>query len=381
MKQKATLIGRLFVGFGGYNRLMDDNSDKKAKLAKALAVAKGLYQLGAYVGPRVAQMALFDHRGSSWASYRASFDGHLFKNRNDFPALKDRETLTFVSGVNTLKAYLYFPKHPRALVVAAHGFTSLADGNDALYQDYLLRAGYAVLAVDLTASGASQGSSIGGMYQSAYDLKACLDMVHANRKLKHLPLLLIGHSWGAYGVTAVLNFDTSPKAVVAMSGYSSPDRLMVSQARGKAGLLADLSKPDLDDALKERSGEKGFLSAASGINHAKKTSVLLIQGGLDETVPVKNCSLYGDPEVKNPRVERLYYPEKHHDDIWFDPASCAYIASFHKAEDDLKAKYKSLSKVPPEVLAACYSLMDKEQSSKIDQAMFQRIDAFFQAAL
>jgi dienelactone hydrolase len=365
---------------------MDSEEEKKAKRAAkikaGIALAKKLYALGSYYGPRIAQIAIFDHRGSDAKTYFDSFEAHLLKTQPDFPALQKRQVLHFRSGPNLLTAYLYEADAPRALLIVAHGFTSLADGSGAILQDYFLHQGYDVLAVDLTASGRSEGDSIGGMHQSAYDLQACLEWVHQDRKLYHFPILLLGHSWGAFGCCAVLNFDQSPKAVVAMSGYVSPDALMLAEAKSKAGPFAELTKPDLDAALKERSGAKGFLSAVQGINKAKKTHVLLIQGGCDETVPVQDCSIFDqDANLKNRHVQKLFYPKKHHEDIWYAQDSCDYIASFRKAESDLLRQYKKLANVPPSTLQACYNLIDKEKSSQLDYPLMSSIDAFFRKSL
>lgn len=365
---------------------MDEESEKQAaraaRIKAGVALAKKLYALGSYYGPRIAQIAIFDHRGSDERTYFDSFEAHLFKTQKDFPALAKRKILHFFSGQNRLAAYLYETDAPKALLICAHGFTSLADGTGAIIQDYFLHRGYDVLAVDFTASGNSEGNSIGGMYQSAYDLQACLNFVHQDRKLSKLPILLLGHSWGGFGVCGVLNFDQSPKAVVEMSGYVSPDALMLAEAKSKAGPFAELTKPDMDAALKERAGTKGFLSAVSGINKARKTPVLLIQGGLDETVPVQDCSIFDqDAQIKNRHVEKLFYPKKHHEDIWYALDSCAYIAGFRKAEADLLAQYKKWANVPTETRRACYNLIDKEKSSQLDYPMMESIDHFFQKAL
>jgi len=365
---------------------MDSEEEKKAKRAAQLrtgiALAKKLYVFGSYYGPRIAQIAIFDHRGSDERTYFDSFEAHLLKTQRDFPALSKRQILHFRSGPNQLSAYLYEADAPKALMVIAHGFTSLADGSGAILQDYFLHQGYDVLAVDLTASGLSEGDSIGGMYQSAYDLQACLAFIHQDRKLSRFPLLLLGHSWGAFGCCAVLNFDQTPKAVAEMSGYVSPDALMLAEAKSKAGPFAELTKPDMDAALKERAGDKGFLSAVSGINKAKKTSVLLVQGGLDETVPVKDCSIFDqDATIKNRHVKKLFYPKKHHEDIWYAQDSCDYIASFRKAESDLLRQYKKWSNIPPTTLEACYNLIDKEKSSQLDYPLMSVIDAFFRKSL
>jgi hypothetical protein len=139
---------------------------------------------------------------------------------------------------------------------------------------------------------------------------ALILFIRTGNSPSRFPILLLGHSWGAFGVCGVLNFDQSPKAVVEMSGYVSPDALMLAEAKSKAGPFAELTKPDMDAALKERAGTKGFLSAVSGINKAKKTPVLLIQGGLDETVPVQDCSIFDQDAKSKTAMSKAFLSEE-----------------------------------------------------------------------
>jgi hypothetical protein len=95
---------------------MDEESEKKARAAKikaGIAFAKKLYALGSYYGPRIAQIAIFDHRGSDERTYFDSFEAHLLKTQKDFPALPNDKILHFFSGQNRLAAYLYEADAPK----------------------------------------------------------------------------------------------------------------------------------------------------------------------------------------------------------------------------------------------------------------------------
>lgn len=120
----------------------------------------------------------------------------------DYP----REEVTLLSGENTLHAYIYGQQNDKALLVFGHG----SGGFHEDYMDHIVwfvDHGYRVFASDLTGSGNSGGKGIMGMPQSAIDMDAILTYIENDPELSGMKKVLYGHSWGAYGVTAVLNFD------------------------------------------------------------------------------------------------------------------------------------------------------------------------------
>lgn len=360
--------------------MSEDEEAKKNRLANAIKTAKALYVYGGLLGAQVAQIGIFDHRSSSVESYEDSFDYRLYKTWKDYPSLRERKIVHFRSGDNLLCGYFYEVKNPKALVLAVHGFTAMADADGTAYLNYFVQHGYDVLAIDLTASGRSEGSSSVGLHQSAFDVAAAEKFIHGDRRMKNLPLCLIGHSWGGYGVAASLNFDQSPKAVCEMSGFYRPDVAMVGLARSKAGPLADFTKWQMDQAIEDRSGEKGFLSAIDGINKAKETRLIMVHGDQDPTISLKEASIYSQKST-NRHIVRLLQKGKGHEGVWFTLEATRYAAQMKEAYDGLKKQYKKISNVPPDILEAFYHLVDKEKSSVLDETLFEEIDREFTKAL
>jgi hypothetical protein len=356
----------------------NDEKSKQEKFANFLKIAKAAYVYGGLFGARIAQIGIFDKRGSSIEEYERSFDYRLYKTRKDYPALAKRSVLHFPSGENTLTGYLYRVASPKGLVLAVHGFASLADGDGCAYQDYFVRHGYDVFAIDLTASGRSEGSSTIGLHQSAYDVAAAEKAIHANKSLAALPLFLIGHSWGAFGVSASLNFDQSPRAVCEMSGYYQPDIAMASLVRQHAGPFADATKWQMDDALKERAGDDAFLSALKGMSKAKKTHLILVHGDQDDVIDFKDASIFAQSGViKNTHVLKLLQKGKKHDGVWFTAKAGVYAAQMKQAAKELLDQYKTWGDVPSETLAAFNALVDPEKASELDTALLDAIEAEF----
>lgn len=363
---------------------MSENKKEKSKtesLLNGLKIAQKVYTYGGLLGADIAQTVMFDRRASSMEKAEQSFSWRLYKNQTDFPSLAKRKILHFESEGNQLTGYLYENEHPVALLLAVHGFTSCADWTGAAYLDYFVRKGYEVLAIDLTASGRSEGRSSEGMWQSALDVKNCLSFIHRNPIFNGLPIVCLGHSWGAFGVTASLNFDQSPVAVAEMSGYDNPSQLMYSLAENHAKAVAIFGKWQLDQTLEGRAGELAHLSAIDGINKAKKTKVYLLQGELDDVVAPKNCSIYGYQKKIKTHYESRLEKGKKHEGLWFSLPAIEYAESFKKAKKDLDKKYHGYLNAPKEELDAFFNLIDKDKSSEIDLDMLNSIDEFYKKAL
>ena len=192
-------------------------------------------------------------------------------------------------------------------------FAIMADGKEAAFEDYFIEKGWNVLAIDLTASGQSEGKGAGGLDQSAFDVEAALKYVHLSSSLNPMNLFLLGYSWGAYGVVASLNFDQTPKAVASLAGFRSPDLEMVDKAVRYVGPAAYATKGFMDQALYLSRGNNGFLSAIDGINKAANTKIFIAQGGKDKTVTSFSSIYAARAEINDQSRVSLYYaPERSH---------------------------------------------------------------------
>lgn len=154
-----------------------------------------------------------------------------------------------------LRGYLYRNGLSKGLVLYVHGIKGQADDYYAIGEDYFVRKGYDVFAIDLTASGRSEGMGIDGLHQSALDVKAAYEYIRSRGDFEHCPIYFFGHSWGAYGVAASLNFpNVRPCAIAAMSGFNTPLEEMLALPSSALGIPLDIGKEDLKAALKAREG-------------------------------------------------------------------------------------------------------------------------------
>lgn len=199
-----------------------------------------------------------------------------------------KRTLEFASGDNTLKGYVVLPKEPKALILFVHGVRASSDTLEPVIE-YFLRRSYAVMAFDGTASGRSSGSKTVGLQQQRYDVRAALDYINSDQTLSSLPLVLFGHSAGAYGV-AVETPASGAAACVCVSGFESPLGTMRYWAERYAGVFTNVEYPFLylrEYAAKGNDANESASKALTGCG----IPTLVIHSDNDEVIPL-GISIY-----------------------------------------------------------------------------------------
>ncbi|MBQ3668955.1 MAG: alpha/beta fold hydrolase [Clostridia bacterium] len=194
----------------------------------------------------------------------------------------------FPSAGNRLKGWLISPKNPRALVVLVHGIKSSSDELNPIAQ-YLVSEDYAVVSFDGTACGRSQGTRTVGLQQQRFDLRALLNYIDSWAFYGDLPLILIGHSAGAYGVASELS-RTRAAAAVVVSGFESPLGTMRYWATHYTGPIGNVEYPFLWIREHELKGADADTSATESLTRAG-VPVMVVHGSADSVVP-EEISIY-----------------------------------------------------------------------------------------
>ncbi|MDF2685322.1 MAG: hypothetical protein K0S55_503 [Clostridia bacterium] len=292
-----------------------------------------------------------------------------------------RTEVEFESGKNTLKGYIYgednVNDNDKGLVVIVHG---LGEGAESYLSETLYFAdnGWRVFAFDCTGSYESEGESTVGLPQSAIDLAATLEYIKSNNTLNELPIMLYGHSWGGYAVTAILNYNYDIKAVASISGFNSPKELLLEQTKDMMGIIGYIVSP-FDIYQNLLFGEKAKVSAVDGIN-GKDTAVMIIHGVNDDAIAYNGASIISHKdEITNPNViYKTYSNENHngHNDLYLSDAAIKYI-------NEKNAEYKELfdnynGKIPDDIRAEYYAGVDKFQTSELDVNFMNEINLFFE---
>ena len=319
--------------------------------------------------------AVFSRRMSDPETYRKSLRALVYLHQKDFPAMQDREIVSFYSSPNWLKGYLYRSSLSKGLILFAHGIKGQADDLYAIGENYFITHGYDLLAIDLAASGRSGGTGINGLEQSALDIAAAIEFVKSRDDLKNLPLYLLGHSWGAYGVCASQNKGIKADKIVAISGFNTPLEEMLAMPESKTGFKASDIGGDLEEALKKRSGPNYALSASKGLE-VSHVPALIIHGEDDDTVPLK-ASIYEKSKGLS-NVEHLLIPHKGHMDIFFEDASVEYANNVLKlGQERLVDIYgKDLSLAPEQAKEEFLSTFSRQLTSVLNEKLVRVVDEF-----
>ena len=111
---------------------------------------------------------------------------------------------------------------PKGVIVLAHGLGGGGHNSYLHLADYFSTHGYLVFAYDATGNDESEGDSVRGIPQALIDLDYSLRFVKNTPDLVHLPIMLFGHSWGAYSAGSVLNYHPDVQDVVMTAGFNRP---------------------------------------------------------------------------------------------------------------------------------------------------------------
>ncbi|HEM3165385.1 lysophospholipase [Streptococcus suis] len=289
-----------------------------------------------------------------------------------------RKQVSIQSGENELAGFIYGEENDKGLVVLSHG-------SGAYHEFYMkeivwfVQHGYRVFAADYTASGHSEGEQTGGLSKTPIDLDIILTYIEQDDSLNKLPKVLIGHSWGAYGVTAVLNYDHDIKAVVSLASYNEP-------AKQLADILGRTVSPilyGLEPFFRMNNivdyGKYGTLTAVDGINQSG-VPVMIVHGTGDQMIPYDGDALtaYRD-KITNPNVEWVILTEEGHN----DHGSFLMTKEAEELEKPFSEKIAELKKqygdeIPHDELEQLYSNIDQELMNTPNEEFMQTFNNFFE---
>ena len=223
--------------------------------------------------------------------------------------------VSFPSGENTLRGFVYAdrsgPDLPvKGLVLCSHGI--FADHTVLLpVIARFCRAGYRVMAFDDTGCGQSVGKNIRGLCQAADDLNAALRFIRRNADLRDLPLVLFGHSLGAYAVCACLPFAPHARAAAVFSPFNRSDQMLLAAGRQLIGKKVWPLSPYIRAYEHFKFGNTARLTAVDGIN-AVSVPVWLFHAEDDQIVPL-TCSPAARPDaLTNKNAACFLYDHRGH---------------------------------------------------------------------
>ncbi len=282
-----------------------------------------------------------------------------------------REEVRFMSGENELHGFIYGAenKHPSALLVFAHG---IGCGHEDYLKELLwfVDKGWCVFTYDATGSGYSEGEGTMGLPQSALDLDAALTFVENDSRLNSKRIYLMGHSWGGYAVTAVLNFDHKIEAAASISGYAVPVEMIYEFSTDVVGSARPLIYPSIVLYNKLRFGEYAGLSAVDGINRSD-TPVLILHGTNDSMIGYNESAIINKrDEITNPKVRYVTLENVTHTGMFYTKEAREYKSEFYEERN----KHENISE---EELIKLYDAADRELVNQPNEELLTQIEQFF----
>lgn len=285
-----------------------------------------------------------------------------------------REEVSFKSGENMLKGFIYGADNDKALLVFAHGLGNVHEGYlKELF--WFVDHGWRVFTYDATGSGYSEGEGTRGLPQSALDLDAALTFAESDPRLNDLPVFLMGHSWGGYAVAAVLNFDHDIKGVASVAGYAVPVEMIYEFSSGVAGSARPLLYPSIWLYNKLRFGKYSGLSAVDGINKSD-VPVLIFHGTSDETVSYTESAIINHrSEITNPNARFVTLEGVSHSGMFYTDKATEYKKAFYESRNALYDKYGE--EIPEDELIKLYADAERETVNTPNEDLLTQIEQFF----
>lgn len=302
---------------------------------RRVAIVLGIVAVLALVGaPFALSAAIYEDNFGS----RLQTAAFTERSPEEFPGLSERTT-TFVSDKGQqLTGYLYTSADAgvaedgagaKGVVVIAHGL----GGGCNTYMDVANRfaaSGYAVFAYDATGNDRSEGDAVGGLPQGVIDLDRALDAVAQDDRLRDLPVMLFGHSWGGYAVGSALADHPEVKAVVSIAGFDTSAAMLESQGRQMAGDAIVLLMPYLSLYEHLKFGSYADASSLEGFA-SSQAQVLVLHSADDATVPPETgIDRYREEFGDDPRFTFVEFEDRGHSFLYYSDEARDNIAAFNE---------------------------------------------------
>lgn len=250
----------------------------------------------------------------------------IFSERYETPAAQGSEEYDGLLAMRTsfasddehmLIGYFYYYEDvaPQGVMIFSHG---LGSGGHTPYLpiiNYFAQHGYRVFAYDATGNGESGGEDANGFPQGTIDLDYAIDYVEAETSL---PIVLFGHSWGAYSCGCVLNEHPEVCAVVSAAGPDDSIDLIAYFGEQHAGKGADVLLPYLSVYEYFKFGKYSNYTCCEGFQNSD-CGVMILHSRDDTLVEDEVCcEVYEDEFEDDPRFRFVEYEDRGHSGLFYE---------------------------------------------------------------
>lgn len=300
----------------------------------------------------------------------------------DFEGLAVSECTFPSNSGQKLAGYIYSKGDgaKKGVVVIAHG---LGGGGHNTYMDiadYFASNGYFVFAYDATGNDKSEGDSVRGLPQGVIDLDYALRHVKEDSRLRDLPIVLFGHSWGAYSVCSVLNLHPDVKAVVSGAGFNRSMDMIEAEGRNIMGDGISVMLPYVSLYESFKFGKYDDYSALDGFENSG-ADIMVIHSSDDTVVPPQyGYDRYIQKYESDSRFVFVRLEDYGHNGIFQSKYSREYNNQFNqefkKYADSLESGLTA--EIKADYIAAHF---DKSKAYELDTELLGKILAFYDKSI
>lgn len=322
--------------------------------------------------------------GLSTKVYKDNFDerfetyGPMVRNIDEFNGL-DAERYTFTSNQGQeLVGYKYYKDldNIKGLVIIAHGFGGGGHNSYMAVADFLASNDFIVFAYDATGNDESGGDSVEGIPQGLIDLDYAIQFVKQTPDFDGLPIMLFGHSWGAYSAGSALNQHPDVNAVVIVSGFNESIDIIEEEGKRMAGDAASVLMPYFSLYEKFKFGQYSSLSALDGLKNSD-AGVMIMYSEDDEMISQeKSYGIFYDIYKDDSRFKFFKYEDRGHSYIFYTDNARKYLDNFNlEFEKYIKSLDTGFS---PEIkLEYLNKNLQKELLYEVDEEFMTEIVEFY----
>ena len=280
----------------------------------------------------------------------------------------------------TLKGYKYSREgvSAKGVAVFAHG---MGGGHNTYLPiiDYITAKGYYVFTYDATGCNESEGSGVRGLPQGIADLDYALDFVADDGTYDGLPVVLIGHSWGAYSVGNLLGEHPEVESAVMISGFSKSDDIISQYGEMIFGFATDFmaSYVYLYEDLKF--GDYADCDAISSMMESD-ASVMIIYSDDDDIINKENgYDVFYSEFEDNPRFTFVNYTDRGHGKIYCSDRANEYKRELEGAYEEY-LEHNNLIDRDKRFNEYMQTNIDKERYFELDYQLMDSIVDMFDKA-
>ena len=288
-----------------------------------------------------------------------------------------------------LAGYLYSNgENQHGIVIIAHGFGGGGHNSYMDVADYFARNGYYVFAYDATAMDKSEGEGLGGVPQGVIDLEHAISFVESNNDIPDLPIVLFGHSWGAYSVSAVLTYHPEVKAVIECCGFNSSPDMFESGGKEQAGPVIYAMRPFIGLHERFKFGKYATNTAMKGFD-STDASVLVVHSADDNVIGIEyGLDKYYEKYKDNPRFTFMRFEDRGHNEIFIDQDNTylddlngEFAGWVETLDYDYKAE-ENKDRFAQDKINYINEHLDREKySHRLDEELFDQFLEFYEQAL